>query len=66
LESCWVSREALGVTRQIESLLFEVRPTDGMTFNTVFIGRAAVALIACHLPALRAARVDPMTALKSD
>jgi len=57
---------ALGVTRLIESLLFEVRPTDGVTFTVVSLGLVAVALIACYLPALRAARVDPMTALKRD
>ncbi len=55
---------AVGATRFIESMLFEVRPFDVATFGTVAIGLAAVAAVATYVPARRAARLDPVTALR--
>ena len=55
---------ALGVTRWIRSLLFEVQPTDPLTFVAVPIVFCAVAVIACYVPARRATRVDPVISLR--
>ena len=55
---------ALGVTRWIRSLLFEVQPTDPLTFVGVPILFCAVAAIACYIPARRATRVDPVISLR--
>jgi putative ABC transport system permease protein len=50
----------------IESLLFGVSPLDPMTYLGVIVLIAAVAAIACAVPAWRAARVDPATTLRCD
>jgi putative ABC transport system permease protein len=55
---------ALAATRIIRSLLYEVSPTDPLTFVCVALLLAGVALAACYLPARRAARIDPMVALR--
>ena len=55
---------ALLLTRVIASLLFEVRASDPITFVLVGIGLTAVGLLACFVPARRAAKVDPMIALR--
>jgi putative ABC transport system permease protein len=55
---------SLALTRLIKTLLFGVSPTDPMTFIAVSLLLAAVTLAACYIPARRAARVDPMVALK--
>jgi putative ABC transport system permease protein len=55
---------ALGLTRMMTTLLFEVKPGDPWTFVIVAVGLAVTALVASWVPALRAARVDPLWALR--
>jgi putative ABC transport system permease protein len=55
---------ALGLTRVMASLLYEIAPADGPTFAVVCSALAAAAFLACSLPALRASRVDPLAALR--
>ena len=57
---------SLALTRAIGSLLVGVTPTDPVTFLGVSLLLAAVALIASYIPARRAARVDPMLALRAE
>jgi putative ABC transport system permease protein len=55
---------ALAVTRFLTTLLFGVTPTDSVTFVVVSVVFFVVAMIASLIPALRATRVDPLTALR--
>ena len=57
---------AFGLTRLIGSMLLEVKPTDPMTFAVVAVLFMFIAILASWLPALRAARLDPTTALRQE
>jgi ABC-type lipoprotein release transport system permease subunit len=57
---------ALALTRWMKTLLFGIEPTDLTTFAGIALLLALVALLACVIPARRAARVDPMTALRQE
>ncbi len=57
---------ALGLTRLMAGLLFGVRPNDAGTFVGVALVLIAVALLATYIPARRAARVDPLVALRDE
>ena len=54
------------LTRVAASLLFSVSPTDPVTFLGVSLILSFVALLACYIPARRAAGVDPLTALRHE
>ena len=55
---------SLAVTRLMSSLLFDIQPTDPLTFVAVAALLSLVALFASYLPARRAMKVDPMVALR--
>ncbi|HSR52117.1 MAG TPA: FtsX-like permease family protein, partial [Acidobacteriota bacterium] len=57
---------ALGLSRYIESWLYEVQPTDPWALASVVLTLSLVALAACLLPARRATRVDPIIALRAE
>ena len=55
---------AFGLTRLMATLLYEVTPTDPLTFAAVVIALTAISLLASWVPALKAARVEPLRALR--
>ena len=57
---------ALALTRLMKSLLFGVSATDPLTFAAVAALLALTGFVACLIPAARAPRIDPLTALRAD
>jgi putative ABC transport system permease protein len=57
---------AYAMSRVLASLLFEIQPRDSLTFTVVAAILSGVALTACLVPARRASRVDPMSALRDE
>ncbi len=57
---------AIGLTRFLAGMLFGVSATDPLTFIVVAAALAVVAMLACWIPARRAAKVDPMIALRAE
>lgn len=57
---------SLVLTRFLQTMLFDVKPTDPITFAGISALLAAAALAACFVPARRAARVDPLVALRHE
>jgi len=55
---------ALALTRVLTKVLYQVRPTDPVTFAAVSLLLASVALLACFVPARHASRIDPIEALR--
>jgi ABC-type lipoprotein release transport system permease subunit len=55
---------ALFLSRLLESLLFEIRPSDPITFVSGMLFLAIIAVLASYIPARRAAQVDPVEALR--
>jgi ABC-type antimicrobial peptide transport system permease subunit len=57
---------SLGVNRLLQSQLVGVPPYDPLTLGLTPIVLMGVALVACHIPARRATRVDPVIALRAE
>src|SRR5438094_10409376 len=57
---------ALALSRVLKTLLFEVNPTDPLTFAVIPLLLAGVAFFACVIPARRAASGDPLVALRNE
>ncbi len=57
---------ALMMARVMRSLIYNVRPTDPLTFVAVGFMVVAIALLACYIPARRATKANPMVALRAE
>jgi putative ABC transport system permease protein len=57
---------AVALTRTLSDFLFDIRPTDFATYVAVAIGLLLVSLLSTYLPARRAAKTDPMIALRTE
>ncbi|MGH9850549.1 MAG: ABC transporter permease [Blastocatellia bacterium] len=57
---------AIGLSRYLSGFLYEIKPTDAVTYLAVSLLLGGVAMFACYLPARRAAKVDPMVALRHE
>jgi ABC-type antimicrobial peptide transport system permease subunit len=55
-----------GASRLLTSLLYEIKPLDPLVYGTVTVFFTLVAVLACLLPSLRAARIDPIVALRTE
>jgi ABC-type lipoprotein release transport system permease subunit len=57
---------AFGLAHGVANLLYEVSPNDPLVFATITAAITSIALMASWLPARRAARIDPMAALRDE
>jgi len=55
---------AYALSRYLETLLFEIKPSDAPTYVSLALLLSMVAFAACYIPARRATKVDPMVALR--